>query len=111
MTCSNSNPSSAAARVAARRRRIRAIRKWVVALAVTLFLSVSIVIAAQSHLATSFSTSGVSLSLSGSSPTGKPVTTASSGATSAGTTPGAGKSSPVVTASSGAASGMRTIDS
>lgn len=85
--------SLAAARMAARRHRARMIRKWSVALAVTLFLSVAIVIAAQSHLVTGSKTATAAVSASSATSSSASVTSSSSS--------GSGASSPSASLSTG----------
>jgi hypothetical protein len=82
----SSSNAFVAERLAARRRQVRTIRKWVVTFAVTLFLAVMVVIVAQSHLVSASPVSTSSSSSSVSSPTGStssgPGTTSSSGSVS-----------------------------
>ena len=89
------NAAFVAERLAARRQRVRTIRKWVVTFAVTLFLAVTIVIVAQSHLvsSSSASTSGTSSSSASSASTG--VSTSITGTSSS-----SGSVSPVTSSQS-----------
>ena len=92
------NAAFVAERLAARRQRVRTIRKWVVTSAVTLFLAVMIVIVAQSHLG-STSTASTSTASTGGSSSAASSSTGFTSSTSGGSS-SSGSASPVTSSQS-----------
>ena len=92
------NAAFVAERLAARRQRVRTIRKWVVTSAVTLFLAVMIMIVAQSHLVSTSTASSPTASTSDSSSSASSstgLTSSTSGGSSS-----SGSASPVTSSQS-----------